>query len=74
MIQIGYKRCEYACCVYVKSLDNGSSIFLLFYVNDMLITTKSMSVVNKLKILLSKEFDMNNLGVTKKILGMEILR
>ncbi|KAE8699949.1 hypothetical protein F3Y22_tig00110569pilonHSYRG00219 [Hibiscus syriacus] len=29
MIKIGYNRCEYDCCVYVKSLDDGSFIFLL---------------------------------------------
>ena len=38
----------------------------------MLITTKSMVEVNKLKSLLSKEFDMKDLGAAKKILGMEI--
>ena len=27
MLQIGYKRCEYDCCVYVRSLDYGSFIF-----------------------------------------------
>ena len=62
MIRIGYKRCEYDSCVYVKSLDDGSSIFLFLYVDDMLIATKSMSEVKKLKILLSKEFDMKDLG------------
>ena len=72
MILIGYKRCEYDYCVYVKRLDDGSSIFLLLYVDDMLIATKSMSEVNKLKILLSRKFDMKDLGVAKKILGMEI--
>ena len=74
MIRIGYKRCEYDCCVYVKSLDDDSSsfIFLLLYVDDMLITAKSMVEVNKLKSLSSKEFDMKDLGATKKILGMEI--
>ena len=55
MIRIGYKRCEYDYCVYVKSLDDGSSIFLLPYEDDMLIAAKRMSEVNKLKILLSKE-------------------
>ena len=74
MIRIGYKRCEYDCCVYVKSLDDGSSIFLLLYVDDMLIAAKSMNEVKKLKILLSREFDMKNLGAVKKILGMEIRR
>ena len=49
MIRIGYKRCEYVCCAYVKSLDDGSSIFMLLYLDDMLIATKSMSKVNKLK-------------------------
>ena len=36
MIRIGYKRCEYDCYVYVKSLDDDSSfIFLLLYVDDI---------------------------------------
>ena len=74
MIRIGYKKCEYDCCVYVKSLDDDSFIFLLLYVDDMLIVTKSMIEVNKLKSLLSKEFDMKDLGTTKKILGMKIHR
>jgi hypothetical protein len=74
MIKIGYKRCEYDCCVYVRSLDNGSFIFLLLYVDDMRIVGKSIVEVNKLKVLLSREFDMKDLGTTKKILGMEIRR
>ena len=56
----------------MKSLYDGSSIFLLFYVDDMLIAAKSMSEVNKLKTLLSREFDMKDLCETKKILGMQI--
>jgi hypothetical protein len=74
MIEIGYRRCEYDCCVYVKSLDDGSFIFLLVYVDDMFIAAKSIVEVNKLKVLLSKEFDIKDLGTTKKIFGMEIRR
>ncbi|KAL6329285.1 hypothetical protein AAG906_015489 [Vitis piasezkii] len=73
MIKIGYKRCKYDCCAYVKSLDDNSSfVFLLLYVDDMLIAAKSMVEVNKLKSLSSKEFGMKDLGAAKKILGMEI--
>jgi hypothetical protein len=72
MIKIGYKRCEYDRCVYWKSLDDGSFIFLLLYMNDMFIAAKSIVKVNKLKVLLSREFDMKDLGTAKKILGMEI--
>ena len=58
----------------MKSLDDGSSIFLLLYVDDMLIAAKSMSEVNKLKFLLSREVDMKDLVAAKKILRMEICR
>uniref|UniRef100_A0A2N9EGT6 CCHC-type domain-containing protein n=1 Tax=Fagus sylvatica TaxID=28930 RepID=A0A2N9EGT6_FAGSY len=74
MIQIGYTRCEYDCCVYVRILEDGSYIFLLLYVDDMLIAAKSMCEVNRLKSLLHKEFEMKDLGAAKKILGMEIRR
>ncbi|KAE8714902.1 hypothetical protein F3Y22_tig00110187pilonHSYRG00229 [Hibiscus syriacus] len=74
MIKIGYNRCEYDCCVYVKSLDDGSFIFLLLYVDDLLIATKNMDDVIGLKTLLSQEFDMKDLGAAKKIFGMEICR
>jgi hypothetical protein len=40
----------------------------------MLIVAKSIVKVNKLKVLLSREFDTNDLGAAKKILGMEIRR
>ena len=61
MIQIGYTHCEHNCCVYVKSLKDESHIFLLLYVDDMLIVAKSIVEVDKLKSLLSKEFDMKDL-------------
>ncbi len=40
----------------------------------MLITAKSMSYINILKKQLSDEFEIKDLGVAKKILGMEITR
>jgi hypothetical protein len=47
---------------------------MLLYVDDMLIAAKSIVKVNKLKILLSREFDMKDLSAIQKILGMEIRR
>jgi hypothetical protein len=72
MIHIGCTCCEYDCCVYVRILEDGSYIFLLLYVDDMLIAAKSMCEVNRLKSLLHKEFEMKDLDAAKKILGMEI--
>ncbi|TXG72834.1 hypothetical protein EZV62_001413 [Acer yangbiense] len=43
-------------------------------VNDMLIACQDMSRIQKLKMQLSKEFDMKDLGAAQKILGMQIRR
>src|ERR1044072_7857536 len=74
MLKIGYRRCDYDCCVYVRSLDDGSFIFLLLYVDDMLIAANHWSDVNDLKTKLSTEFEMKDLGAARKILGMETRR
>jgi len=42
------------------------------YVDDMIIASKSKSVIDKLKKDLSSEFEMKDLGEAKKVLGMEI--
>ncbi|KAE8683930.1 hypothetical protein F3Y22_tig00111166pilonHSYRG00365 [Hibiscus syriacus] len=66
---------EHLVCRLKKSfLDDGSFIFLLLYVDDMLIAVKNMDDVIGLKTLLSQEFNMKDLGAAKKILGMEICR
>ena len=49
-------------------------MYLLLYVNDMLIAAKSKEEIIIVKEQLNSEFKMNDLGATKKILGMEILR
>ena len=67
-------RSEYDNCVYHKELFYGSFIYLLLYVDAMLIDCKNMSKINRLKTQLQREFEMKNLGAGKKILGMEIHR
>lgn len=51
-----------------------SFIYLLLYVDDMLIAFKDKSLIVKLKSQLSNEFEMKDLGAAKRILGMEIQR
>ena len=69
-----YTLSPYDPCVYFSRLPNGEYIYLLLYVNDMLIALKSRSTINKLKSQLSSEFEMKNLGETKRVLGMGIER
>ena len=55
-------------------VDDRSHLFLTLYVDDTIIAIKSKSDILNLKTMLSKEFDMKDLGAAKKILGMEIHR
>lgn len=58
----------------MKNLDNDYFIFMLLYVDDVLITAESVSAINMLKTLLRKNFDMKDLYAAKMIHGMEIFR
>lgn len=74
MLKHGYSRSEYDCCVYIRKLPGGEYIYLLLYVDDMLIASKSKVEIDRLKSQLGKEFEMKDLGAARKILGMEIRR
>ena len=73
MLSNGFERSQYDSCVYIKFVDR-SPIYLLLYVDDMLIAAKSKKEIITLKAQLSSEFEMKDLGAAKKILGMEIKR
>jgi len=49
MIEHDYSRSKYDGCVYYQKLNNGSFVYLLLYIDDMLIAVKDMSEVDKLK-------------------------
>lgn len=75
MIGHGFSRSEYDSCVYLKQIKNGSLVYLLLYVDDILIATKGMFNVMQVKHMLKSEFEMKDLvAAKKKILGMEIMR
>ena len=52
----------------------GHFIFLLLYIDDMLIAANPWTDVHDLKTKLSRDFGMKDLGAAKKILEMEIIR
>ena len=49
MIEHGYFRSKYNSYAYHQKLNDGSFVYLLLYVDDMLITAKDISEVDKLK-------------------------
>jgi hypothetical protein len=53
-------------------LNDKTYVYLLLYIDDILITAKNINVIQELKDTLKFEFEMKDLGPTRKILGMEI--
>ncbi|GJZ97506.1 retrotransposon protein, putative, ty1-copia subclass [Tanacetum coccineum] len=74
MVSNGFSHNSYDSCVYFKEFAPGMYIYLMLYVDDMLIAYKSKSEIKYTKGMLIKEFDMKELGPARKILGMEIVR
>jgi len=60
-------------CIYLKV--NGSGyIFLMFYVDDILLATNDNELLFETKRVLSSHFDMKDLGEAAYVLGIQILR
>ena len=57
--------------MYFLKLFKKGHVYLLPYVDDMLLISKEIGEINKLKLLLQSEFDMKGLNPAKKILGMD---
>ena len=69
-----YTRSKYDHCVYFQKLQDEYFIYLLLYVDDMLIASKKQAEIDKLKVQLNQEFEMKDPGEAKKNLEMEINR
>ena len=74
IISHDFKRSSFDSCVYFKQCIDESFLCMLLYVDDLLIVAKSKEEIRIVKAQLNNEFEMKDLGVAKKILGMEILR
>jgi len=74
MLKKSYKRSNFDHCVYYKQLQGNQYIYLLIYVDDMLITCRDKNEIRKLTMYLKSEFEMKDLGEAKRILGIDIIR
>ena len=60
-------------CIYAK-FKNGRFIFLVLYVDDILLASSDVSLLQETKKFLSSKFDMKDLGEASYVLGIEIHR
>lgn len=73
MVRIGFKRCLGDQCLYVKTT-NGIPCYVLLFVDDLLIISKEVRIVETIKRMFKTEFEMTDIGKVDTFLGVHIVR
>ena len=60
-------------CIYLK-FSGSKYIFLVLYVDDMLLATNDLNLLRDTKKFMSNNFEMKNLGNASYVLGIQIYR
>lgn len=71
--EIGLSASKVEPCVYTGNIDNYN-VIIVVYVDDLLVASKSLEVLQKVKLELNKIFKMKDLGPVNEILGIQIER
>lgn len=74
MTRLSFQRCNFDYCVYFKTLEDREKIYLLLYINYMLIACKHIKQIDLLKYQLRTDFKIKELGSVKKILSVDLIR
>ena len=72
LVSAGFTVSDADPSLFVLNKSEGSMIYLLLYVDDILLLSKNMSVITEIKSLLSSHFSVKDLGEAKHFLGMHI--
>lgn len=70
---LGFKASEADAGLFTVVM-NGHKVYLLVYVDDILIASKDVGIVHSVKISLGSAFDVRDMGEPAYFLGMEVTR
>jgi len=74
LVKDGFVRRNYDSCVYMMRRNEKVILYLLLYVDDILMASSDIQEIHKLKKKLNDELEMKDLGNAKRILDMDIMR
>jgi hypothetical protein len=71
--EFGFKENIEDNCVYAK-FKNRKYIFLILFVDDILLASSDVSLLLETKSFLSSHFEMKDLGEARFVLGIEFIK
>ncbi|CAI7762085.1 unnamed protein product [Closterium sp. NIES-53] len=74
LLGAGWKKSQVDNVLYFKAGDDGVTCWVLVYVNDLLATSSSPTMLKELKELLEAAFELREILLVVKYLGLEIVR
>jgi hypothetical protein len=74
LVEGGYRQSNYDKALFYKRDASGEMVYVLVYVDDLLLVSKSESAIQKVKDLLHSKYTMKDLGPVVQYLGMEVAR
>jgi hypothetical protein len=72
LVEFDFKQSESDPCIWIHENDKGERIYIALYVDDLLIAGENDDDIATIKRRLSERFEMKDLGIAEKFLGMEI--
>jgi hypothetical protein len=69
----GFDQCPSEACVY-KRCEGNAVVFLVLYVDDILLIGNNVKMLSSIKAWLFKQFEMKDLGEAAYILGIKLIR
>ena len=74
LLKTDFVRSGYDSCVHILKKEEKFIVYLILYLDDILMANSRKDDIKKHKEKLNCEFEMKELGPTKKILGIDIMR
>lgn len=74
MVSLGFERSKADSCLYVWQSDDKSLIYLVLYVDDMLIVSNHLQKLNALVDKMAQKFKMKDLGEVSRFMGLNVKR
>ena len=72
LVDFDFQQCDSDPCIFIHKNDKGEQTFIALYIDDLLIADDNEEDITTIKQRLSEHFEMKNLRIASKFLGIEI--